>query len=377
MFKAYKFQLNPTQEQIVSINNHIGCSRFIYNWGLNKKSKAYSNNQTKLSCFDLCNQLTQLKKQEEFKWLNEVSSQILQMSLRNLDNAYTSYFKKYSKFPKFKSKKQSYKSYQYPQGVHLKSNLIYLPKVGWVLFYKSREIIGKIKTVTVSKTPTNKYFVSILCDNFLPIPESKSIQNSTTVGIDLGIKYLAVTSDGEVFENQKHFSKLQKRLRVEQRNLSRRFKKGVEEQSKSYQKQKLIVAKLHEKITNQRLDNLHKISTYLVNRYDTICIEDLNVSEMLSNPKLAKHIQDCGWRTFRELLKYKCQEKGKNLIVIGRFEPSSKRCNSCGHINQISLSDRIFNCSCCNILIERDLNAARNIKDYGLGSKPLDAKIIH
>lgn len=376
MFKSYRFQLNPTEKQIVSISNHIGCNRFVYNWGLNEKSKAYSESQIKLSCFDLCKKLTQLKKQKGFEWLGDVYSQTLQSSLRNLDNAYTSFFNKHSNYPKFKSKKTSYQSYQYTQHSKVKDNLIYLPKVGWVLFYKSREIVGKIKTVTVSKTPTNKYFVSILCDNSLPIPKSKPIKNITTVGIDLGIKYFAVTSDREVFENQKHFNKLQKRLRVEQRKLSRKFKKGAKEQSKNYHKQRLTVAKLHEKIANQRLDNLHKISTYLVNKYDTICIEDLNVSQMLSNPKLAKHIQDCGWRTFRTLLEYKCKEKGKNLIVIGRFEPSSKRCNTCGHINQISLSDRTFNCSNCNILIERDLNAARNIKDYGLGVKPLDVKTV-
>lgn len=376
MFKSFVFQLNPTHEQIISINNHLGCSRFIYNWGLNEKSKAYKDNQSKLSCFDLAKLLTGLKQQTEFDWLRDVQTQSLQMSLRNLDNAYTSFFNKRSKFPKFKSKKDSHQSYQYPQNVKIKDNLVYLPKVGWVSYYKSREIIGKIKTVTVSKTPTDKYFVSILCDNSQPVPRKQPVIKSTTIGIDLGIKYFAVTSDGEVFENQKHFLKLQKRLRVEQRKLSRRFKKGAVEQSKNYQKQRLVVAKLHEKITNQRLDNLHKISTYLVNKYDAICIEDLNVSGMLSNPKLSKHIQDCGWRTFRRLLELKCQEKGKNLIVIGRFEPSSKRCNTCGHINQISLSDRTFNCSNCNTLIERDLNAARNIKDYGLGVKPLDVKTV-
>lgn len=376
MFKKFRFQLNPTEEQILSISKHIGCSRFVYNWGLNEKSKAYSNNQQKLSCFDLCKLLTQLKKQEEYSWLNDVQAQTLQYSLRHLDNAFTAFFNKRCKFPKFKSKKYGKQSFQYCQNVRVEDNQVYLPKIGWVYFYNSREIVGTIKSVNVIKTPTSKYFVSILCDNQLSIPVKEPIADDTTIGIDLGIKSFAVTSDGEVFENQRHFSKLQKRLRVEQRKLSRRFKKGVEEQSKSYQKQRLVVAKVHEKITNQRLDNLHKISTYLVNKYDTICIEDLNVSGMLSNPKLAKHIQDCGWRTFRQQLELKCREKGKNLIVIGRFEPSSKRCNSCGHINQISLSDRIFNCTNCNKKIDRDFNAAQNIKDYGLGTKPLDVKTV-
>lgn len=373
MYRAFKYQLNLNQDQTIAIDKQIGCCRFVYNWALNEKSKLYAESKQNVSCFELSKRLTTLKK--ELEWLNEVQAQALQMSLRNLDNAYTNFFHKKGKFPRFKSKKDSVQSFQYPQNVKVKDNLIFLPKIGWCHYYKHRDIVGTIKTVTVSRTPTGKYFVSILCDNHIPKPEKVEIKESTTLGLDLGIKTFAVTSGGEMFENQRHFLKLQKRLRVEQRSLQRKYTK--ENKSKNYLKQKLVVAKIYEKITNQRKDYLNKISTYLIREYDTICIEDLNISGMLKNSKLAKHIQDCGWYTFRRMLELKSEEHGKNLIVIPRFAPSSKRCNKCGHINQIKLSDREFNCQSCNALLNRDFNAAQNIKDYGLGIKPFIVNAEH
>lgn len=373
MYKNFRFQLNLKPHQKTMVNKHIGSVRFIYNWGLNEKSKAYSNNKQQISCFELIKKLPSLKK--EYPWLKETYSQALQMALRNLDNAFTKFFKKKSSFPRFKSKKDSKGSFQYSQHVKIEDNQIYLPKIGWCHYYKHRDIVGTIKTVTVSKTPTGKYFVSILCDTHIPKPDKVEIKESTTVGIDLGIKTLVITSDGEMFENQRHFLKLQKRLRVEQRSLQRKFTK--EDKSKNYLKQKLVVAKIYEKITNQRKDYLHKISTQLIKEYDTICIEDLNISGMLKNSKLAKHIQDCAWYSFKEMLQFKSEEHGKNIIVIPRFAPSSKRCNSCGHINQIKLSDREFNCQSCNTLLNRDFNAAQNIKDYGLGIKPFIVNAEH
>lgn len=373
VYKAFRYQLNLTEEQANAVNKQIGSCRYVYNWALNEKSKLYVETKTNISCFELGKRLTQLKK--EVEWLNEVQAQALQMSLRNLDNAYTSFFKKKGKFPKFKSKKDSVQSFQYPQNVKLKGNQVYLPKIGWCHYYKHRDIIGTIKTVTVSRVATGKYFVSILCDTHIPKPTKVEIKESTTVGLDLGIKTLIVTSDGEMFENQRHFLKLQKRLKVEQRSLQRKFTK--EGKSKNYLKQKLVVAKIYEKITNQRKDYLHKISTQLIREYDTICIEDLNVSGMIKNSKLAKHIQDCAWYSFRSMLELKSEEYGKNFIVIPRFAPSSKRCNSCGHINQIKLSDREFNCQSCNTLLNRDYNAAQNIKDYGLGIKPFIVNAGH
>ena len=222
--KAYKYQLNPQGGQFEMLNKHFGCSRLVYNWGLNRKSEEYAKTKKNISCFDLIKEMTLLKKQEEYKWLSEIQSQTLQMSLRCLDNAFTSFFHKKSEYPNF-HKKKNRQSFQYPQGVKIKDNMIYLPKIGWVHYYKSREAIGTIKTVTVSKTPTGKYYVSLLCELPINIPNKKPINKETAVGIDLGIKSFAVTSDGEVFENQKYLHQNLSRLRVEQRKLQR-CKKG-------------------------------------------------------------------------------------------------------------------------------------------------------
>lgn len=366
MLKAFKYELNPDDEQRTMLHKHFGCARFIYNWGLNEKAKAYKETGKNISCFSLQKLVTQLKKKEEYIWLQEVHSQPLQMALRNLDNAYTNFFKGKSKFPNFKKKHRN-QSYQYPQGVKLNDNKIYLPKIGWVHFFKHRECLGKIKTVTVSMAPTGRYFVSVLCDTGLEKPKKVSVQNCTTVGVDLGIKVFGYTSDNEIFENQKYLIKTLKKLRVEQRSLARK-QKG----SKRRENQRLVVAKLHEKVCNRRKDFLHKVSTYLVKKYNTVVLEDLGVSNMLKNPKLAKYICDVGWRSFRTMIEYKCEWYGKNMIVINRFAPSSKMCNHCGHINKdLRLNHRTWTCQNCQTTVERDFNAAKNIKDFGLGTKPV------
>ena len=362
MFKAYKYRIKPNKAQELKLNQFFGCARFIYNWGLNRKSEVYSTNNTNISCFDLIKEVVQLKKSENFSWLKDTYAQTLQMSLRNLDNAYTSFFKKKSGFPKFK-KKFNRQSLQYSQGVKIKDNKIFLPKIGWVKYHNSRDFSGDIKTVTVSKNPSGEYYVSILVDNKQELPTKKPIHKSTSVGLDFGIKDLVITSEGEVFENQKHFHKMKAKLRVAQRSLSRK-QKG----SKSRDKQRQKVAKLYQKVTNQRRDYLHKISSYLVSQYDTICIEDLSVESMLKEKRLSSLISDASWSTLRSMLEYKCSWSGKNLQVIGRFEPSSKRCNNCGNIKQsLLLSERVYKCEKCNTSLDRDLNAALNIKDYGLG----------
>ena len=365
MFKAYKYKINPTNSQRKKLSSFFGCSRFIYNWGLNRKSEIYSKDNKNISCFDLIKEVTNLKKNKEYHWLADVHSQVLQMSLRNLDNAFTNFFKKRGSFPKFK-KKSNRQSFQYPQGVKLKDDRIFLPKIGWVKYFNSRDFEGSIKTVTVSYTPAGEYFVSILVDTHLDKPNKNPIKEETTVGLDFGIKDLVITSDGEVFESQKHFQKSKDKLRVAQRSLSRK-KKG----SNNWHKQRLIVAKIYKKITNQRLDYLHKISTQLVKDYDTICIEDLSVESLLKEKKMSSLIADASWATLRSMLEYKCEWYGKNLSVIGRFEPSSKRCSNCGHINKnLKLSDRSWTCTKCCTKHDRDINAAINIKKYGLGHQP-------
>lgn len=371
ILKAYKYRLIPTQKQEIMLNKTLGCVRFVYNWGLNEKTKAWQQDKTKISCFDLINKVVVMKKQAEFLWLSEVHSQPLQMSLRNLDNAFTNFFKLKKGFPAFK-KKHEKQSFQYPQGVKIEYNKIFLPKIGFVCFCLDRPHIGEIKTVTVSKTTTGKYFVSVLCETPDEIPVKKPILKETAVGVDLGIKSFAVTSDKEVFENQKHLSKSLKRLRVEQRKLSRCVKG-----SKGREKQRIVVATIYERVTNQRNDFLHKFTTNLVRRYDTIVMENLSVSGMVKNHKLARSISEQGWSKCNEFLAYKCEWYGKNYIQIGRFEPSSKMCNNCGHINkELKLSHRVWECENCKSKNDRDFNASLNIRDFGLGGKPSGGNVV-
>jgi putative transposase len=378
MIKTYKYEIYPNLEQKSKIDNFIGCARFIYNWGLERKTKSFIEENKQLSCFTLINEIVKLKETEEYSWLNDCHSQILQMSLRNLDNAFTNFFRKRGKFPKFKSKKYAKQTIHYPQGVYIEGNNIFIPKIKKVPFDNHRQFEGKIKTVTLRKSSTNRYFVSILVEDDKKLPIKNNINEKTTIGLDLGIIHFAISSTGEIFENQKYFYNSEKKLRVENRKLSRKYVRGLEEQSKNYIKQKLVVAKLQEKIKNQRKDFLHKLSKQLIDKYDTICIEDLDVQKMMKNPQYARRITDCGWGYFKLYLEYKADWYGKNLIFINKFEPSSKMCNKCGDINQnLKITDRTWTCSNCNTVLDRDLNAAINIKNIGLRLKPLDVKTVH
>ena len=383
MLKSYKYSIHPTDYQKEQMSKIFGQVRFVYNLGLETKIIAYTGNKIKLTCFDLDKQITELKNTDA-SWLKESPSQALQMSLRNLDNAYTNFFRG-GGFPKFKNK-HSKQSFQLPQGVYLENeNKIFIPKLKLVDIDLHRPFKGEIKTVTVSKTTTNKYFISILIETGINKPNKKEISESTSVGIDLGIKDFCITSDGKKFENKDFFKSSMRRLRVEQRSLSRKVKG-----SNRYQKQKIAVSLLYEHVRNQRQDYLHKISKYLVDNYDTICIENLNVKGMSASCKpkqggngkyipngqatksgLNKAILDTGWSTFKSMLEYKCDWYGKNLSVIGRFEPSSKLCSCCGYINkELTLNDREWTCKKCRTTHDRDINAAINIKNFGLRNKP-------
>ena len=364
MLKSYKYRLYPTEDQKSLLANIFGQVRFIYNLGLETKITAYAGNKKNLTCIDLSNQLIELKK--EYNWLNDSPSQSLQMTLRNLDNAYTNFFRGKG-FPKYKNK-YSRQSFQLPQGVKLSDDnkQIFIPKLKWTDIDLHREFKGEVKTTTVSKSVTNKYYVSILVDNKQEIPKKKQIIESTSVGVDLGIKDFAITSDGKKFKNHDFFKSTQKQLRIEQRSLARK-KKG----SNHYNEQRMKLSLLHEHIKNQRCDYLHKISKYLVDNYDTICIENLATSNMVKTHKLARAISDMGWGEFKSMLEYKCEWYGKNLSVIGRFDPSSKTCNCCGSINkELSLKDREWVCKSCGVVHDRDVNAAINIRNFGLRNQP-------
>lgn len=370
MLKAYKYRLFPTNAQKEMLAKTFGCVRFTYNYGLEQKIKSYKETGKAKNCFAISGEITKIK--EEKGWLSEPPAQALQGALRNLDNAFTAFYRKQNSFPAFKSK-HSRQSFQLPQGVKIdfENNKIFLPKLKEVTCIFSREFKGEIKTTTVSKTPAGNYFVSILVENNQKLPEKKEIKKETAVGVDLGIKFFAITSDNQIFENQKFLTKNLKKLRIEQRSLSRKVKG-----SKSRDKQKLVVARLHEKISNQRKDYLHKVSHYLVTNYDTICFESLNISGMIKNRHLAKAISEQGWAMLMDFTKYKADWLGKNVIHIGRFDPSSKIHATCGYYNKnLKLSERTWLCPNCNVIVDRDLNAAINIRDFGLGQKPLPVNV--
>ena len=355
MLKAFKYSISPTKEQSILLSKHIGSVRFLYNLALETKQIAYASKQVNLTRYDLQKQLTDLKK--ECEWLSEVNSQSLQVALMNLDAAYLRFFKGQNSFPTFK-KKSNGGSFNVPQNVSLEDDKLVIPKFKkGIDIVLHRPIKGEIRQATISRTPTGKYFVSILCDTGEAIKPKAKIKENTTVGIDLGIKTYIVASDGKEFDNPKFLRKAQSRLKFVQRKYSKHKGKRT--------KHKLAI--LHEKVANQRKDFLHKTSTQLIRDNQSVAIEDLVVSNMVKNHCLAQSISDAGWSTFVTMLEYKAEWYGKNILKIGRFEPSSKLHNTCGHINKdLTLSDREWTCPKCGDVVSRDVNAAINIKNFAL-----------
>lgn len=368
MIKSYRYILNPNENQKIFFDKSFGCTRFVYNWALSKRIEAYQTNRERLSCIDLCKMLTSLKKEEDKLWLSEVSNECLQQSIRNMDSAFTRFFREKKGFPKFKSKKDARKSYKAINSVQIdfKTNKIKLPKVGWVKFYKNRIFEGKIGTVTVSKNATGKYSVSVLVDDGKEIPQKANIEYNTSVGIDVGIKDFAVLSNGQIYANPKYLEKAEQRLKVLQRRFSNK-KKG----SNRREKARLKLAKAYERVTNCRINFLHQVTSRIIRENQTIIIEDLNIRDMIKNHNLAKHISSASWSEFFRQLQYKSEWYGKNLIKIGRFEPSSKMC-TCGYVNKdLKLSQREWTCPNCGQRNDRDLLAAINIKRFGLQNQNL------
>lgn len=354
MFKAFKYRIYPTEPQKELIAKHIGSSRFVFNLALETKNAAYISNKHNYSPFDLIKQLPELKK--ECPWLKEVNSQSLQQSIQNMDIAFKKFFKG-AGFPKFKSKRDR-QSFSIPQNVIIENNLLIIPKFKeGIKISLHRPTQGIVKSATISVTPTGKYFVSILCDTKKEIPVKVTIEESTTIGIDLGIKDFAITSDGEVFENPKFLRKAQSKLKYVQRKYSKH--KGKRTKKK--------LAKLHEDVVNKRKDFLHKVSTKLIRENQTIALETLAVKNMVKNHNLAQAINDVSWSTFVSMLEYKADWYGKNILRIGQFSPSSKTCSNCGAINkELQLKDREWTCGSCSTVLDRDVNAACNIKSFAL-----------
>lgn len=359
MYKARKYRIYPTNSQKELIHKHCGSVRFLYNLALETKTIAYLGSKVNLSRYDLQKQVVDLKK--ELPWLKETNSQSLQVALLDLDTAYSNFFKGRAGFPKFK-KKSNRGSFNVPQNVMVSDGRLIIPKFKEGIKIKlHRDLVGTIKQATVSFTPTGKYFVSILCDTEKDIPSKPKVTEENSVGIDLGIKDFLVTSEGEVIDNPKFLRNSIDRLKVLQRRASKK-QKGSSNRKKANKR----VAVLHEKITNQRQYFLHKISTKLIRENQTICLENLGVSNMMKNHKLALSISDVSWSEFNRMLEYKADWYGVNILRIGRFQPSSRMC-SCGVINkELTLSDRVWECKSCGQVNERDLLAARNIKKFAL-----------
>ena len=366
LMKAYKYRIYPNGEQKVLIEKHFGCARFAYNWALAFQQKYYDEHKKSLSRKDIQDQLVALKKQEQFSWLNEVNSQSLLSGLLHVYTAFGNFFKGRAKFPKFKSKKIPQRSYQCPQhcNIDFEKGLLNIPKLKGIKAVFSRKFDGKIKTVTISKTATGKYYASILVETNQTKVIPSTIEADKTIGIDLGLNHMLIQSDGQKVENPRYLRHAQKRLAIQQKIFARKKK-----ESKNYQHQKLSVARIYEKVRLQRLDLHHKLTHNLIceNQATTYAVEDLGIKNMVKNSKLAKSISDVAWRQFLTLLEYKAEWYGKNILKIGRFMPSSKTCSCCGYkIDKLPLSVRSWQCPDCESVSDRDVNASINIRNFAL-----------
>jgi len=362
--KAYKYRLKPRAGQITQFDQHFGHVRFVKNWAIALKGRYYRRFGKGLSSRRLQDQLVKKKKLANYQWLSDINSQALLAALMDVESAFKKFFGG-AGYPKFKRKYAAWQSFQAPQHVEAEKNKIKLPKIGWVDCVMHRDLPEeKIKTCTIQRAPSGKYFISVLVEQQVSEVRASTVEADKTIGIDVGIKTFAVCSDETEIKNPRLLDRQLVSLKQAQRVFSR-MKKG----SKNRSKQKMVVAKLHEKVANARHDFIHK-SSYKVavkNHATTIVIEDLQISNMIRNPKLARHISNLGLGLWANALAYKLAENGKNLIRISPFAPSSKECRMCynKHLG-LKLSDRTFVCPTCNHTEDRDLHASHNIKRFGL-----------
>lgn len=366
MLKAYKYRLYPTEQQSKTFDQWISTCRFVYNLALETKINAWKSANINLSGYDLCYQLKDLKSVD---WIAQVSSQAFIAEMLKLDAAYKNFFKGKG-FPKFR-KRQTGGSFSCLCGkreINWINKTLTIPKLKDIPINLTREFEGKIKTVTISRSATGQYYASILVDNGIVLPKTKPIIPETSIGIDVGISNLVATSTGAIYPNVRPLKSNLVRLKVLQRRASRK-KKGSQNRRKANKR----AAVLHERITNIRVDHIHKITSALVqtkiheNQVESIMVEDLNVAGMMQNRNLSQALSDASLSELMRQLEYKCKWKGINFVKIGRFDASSKLCNSCGTKNDnLKLNDRLWTCGLCGSTHDRDLNAALNVRDLGL-----------
>lgn len=367
ILRSWKVELDPTNQQRTNLARHAGAARWAWNWGLSRRIEEYKTTKKSSRSMDQHKQLVQLKKTEEYAWLREVSKCAPLSALRNLDQAYNRFWKGQARFPKFKSRKRSRESFRMDMKFVVFNQSIKLLRLGTIRLKEHGYIptSGVHYLSATCSSRAGRWFVSVNAEVEIPDPRPAT---GDILGVDLGIKTLAVLSDGRTFENPKPLDKMLKRLRRLQRELARRKEGG-----KNYQKTKDRIAKLHWRIANLRRDTLHKATSAVCaitkpdnRRPCAVVLEDLNVAGMTRNHKLARAISDTGFSEFRRQVDYKTQWNGEQLVIADRFFPSSKTCSACGQVNQdLTLGDRSWACV-CGATHDRDLNAALNLKEYGL-----------
>ncbi len=363
--KVYRFRMEPTQAQAEALLRMAGARRFVWNWGLARRKEAYAATGTGLTYNQQATELTALKQRPEMAWLKEADSQMLQQALQDLDRAFKAFFEKRAGFPQFKSKKRDTPRFRIPQRVRVEEGKVHIPKVGGVKIRQSQPIDCPIKGATFKRDTQGHWYVTLTAEFEMPEVPLPPANPERVVGIDLGLKDFAVLSDGTRIAPPKFYRKAERKLRRAQRELSRK-QKG----SKNRDKARHRLNRVHTKIRNQRQDWLHKLTTGLVQKYDGLCIEDLNLKGM-AKTKLSKSVLDAAPGEFRRQLEYKAVWYRKHLVVIDRYFPSSKLCRECGTIHTaLTLSDRVWTCG-CGAVHDRDLNAALNIRAEGIRAIPV------